>query len=83
MTQSAPLSGDLVLVVDDDPSVRKALGNLLASVGLACLACAAPAELDGIDLAGRAACLVLDVRMPGCNGLDFHEGFARTTPIFR
>jgi FixJ family two-component response regulator len=36
------MSDDLVVVIDDDVSVRRALGNLLDSVGLTHLACAAP-----------------------------------------
>jgi FixJ family two-component response regulator len=74
------MSDDLVVVIDDDVSVRRALGNLLDSVGLTHLACAAPEDLSEADLAGRPACLVLDVRMPGCNGLDFHEAFAARHP---
>lgn len=80
MTQGATQTSDLVLVIDDDPSMRKALGNLLNSVGLGCLALASPEGLKAVDLTGRVACLVLDVRMPGCNGLDFHEAFAHEHP---
>ncbi|KAH2844352.1 hypothetical protein KXW36_009623, partial [Aspergillus fumigatus] len=54
------MSDDLVVVIDDDVSVRRALGNLLDSVGLTHLACAAPEDLSEADLAGRPACLVLD-----------------------
>lgn len=64
-----------VILIDDDPSVRKAMSNLMESVGLDFHAFAEPAELDGYAWPARPTCMVLDVRMPGRNGLDFHEEF--------
>ena len=73
MTQPA----SIVFVVDDDPSVRRAIKVLLESVGLA-------VELFGSAkefLLGRPAdspsCLVLDVRLPGLSGLDFQAELAK------
>jgi RNA polymerase sigma factor (sigma-70 family) len=72
MTQPA----SIVFVVDDDPSVRRAIKVLLESVGLA-------VELFGSAkefLLGRPAdspsCLVLDIRLPGVSGLDFQRQLA-------
>lgn len=59
-----------VFVVDDDPSVRKALGRLLRAAGFLVEAFdSAEAFLVG-PRAADAACLVLDVSMPGRSGLD-------------
>jgi FixJ family two-component response regulator len=62
-----------VAVVDDDPSVRRALTRLLRSVGVP-----AAAHASGLDfLESRALhdvdCLVLDVHMPGMTGLEVLE----------
>jgi len=73
-----------VLVVDDDASVRKALTRLIRSAGWEAKAFASAREfLDQGPPAGPG-CLVLDVRMPGLNGLDLQaEMTARNlqTPI--
>lgn len=62
--------GTRVIVVDDDPSVRRGLERLLRSAGYKVEAFASvQAMLTGTELKD-AACLVLDVRMPGQNGLD-------------
>lgn len=63
----------LVVVVDDDGSVRRGLERLLRSAGYAVETFAsARAFLDRGDYA-RASCLVLDVRMPGQSGLDLQN----------
>ena len=69
-----------VILIDDDPSVRRAMSNLMASAGLDFHACAVPADLDGFAWPGRPTCMVLDVRMPGHNGLDFQERFRAAHP---
>jgi FixJ family two-component response regulator len=64
-------------VVDDDPSLREALGNLLRSVGLRVeLFNSAPAFLES-DLPSAAGCLILDVRLPGLSGLDLQAELTR------
>lgn len=64
----------VVYVIDDDPSVRAALEDLLASVGLQVLAFASTADFLCHPRADGPACLVLDVRMPGQGGVEFHRG---------
>jgi FixJ family two-component response regulator len=66
----------LVFVVDDDASLRQAIKSLLQSVGLQVEAFGSAAELlKNRRLADHraAACLILDVRLPGVSGLDFQS----------
>lgn len=70
-----PLSGDnaaqpVVLIVDDDASVREALSELILSVGFQSIGFASTRELLEADVLQRPGCLILDVRMPGSSGLD-------------
>jgi FixJ family two-component response regulator len=63
----------IVAVIDDDPSVRRSLSRLLRSLGYGVETYAsARGFLEGGDCA-RLACLVLDIRMPGQNGLELQE----------
>ena len=74
----------LIAVVDDDASVRSATVDLLASVGFACEAFEAAEDYLQSDAANRTACLILDVRMPGLNGLELQRLMAdqgRAVPI--
>jgi RNA polymerase sigma factor (sigma-70 family) len=66
---SAPSDG-VVYVVDDDASVRRALGRLIASAGLQVETFPSAKAFLHHQSADRPACLVLDVRMPGESGLD-------------
>jgi len=63
----------LVHLVDDDASVRAALEDLLASVGLNVRGFASVAEFLAEPLPDAPGCLVLDVRMPGQSGMEFHR----------
>ena len=67
----------LVIVVDDDRAVRESLDSLLRSVGLATQLFGSPAELLAADRPANAACMILDVRLPGVSGLDFQEQLGR------
>jgi FixJ family two-component response regulator len=63
-----------VFVVDDDPSVRKALSPLLRPAGYEVQVHSSAREfLESECSWSGAACLVLDVRMPGFSGLDLQE----------
>ena len=66
----------IVYVVDDDASVRAALEDLLASMGLQVRAFASTQAFLDHPRDDVPACLVLDVRMPGQSGLDFHRSMA-------
>lgn len=84
MSKSVPLptrgreNPPLIGIIDDDRAVREALSGLFASMGFAV------EMFDSIDAfeesAGseRAACLVVDVRLPGKSGLEFIEDLARS-----
>jgi FixJ family two-component response regulator len=65
-----------VFVIDDDPSVRKALGRLLKSVSLQVAVFASADEFLKHPVPEVPACVVLDVRMPGLNGLDLQRALA-------
>jgi FixJ family two-component response regulator len=67
----------IVFVVDDDESVRTALGNLFRSVGLRVEVFGSAAELLRSKLPDVVSCLVLDVRLPGLSGLDFQAELAK------
>jgi FixJ family two-component response regulator len=61
----------VVLVVDDEPSVRDAMQRLFRSVGLRTEVFASASEFLQTKLSDGPRCLVLDVRLPGLSGLDF------------
>ena len=63
----------IVYIVDDDPSVRAGLEDLLASVGIECRTFASTQAFLAHQLSEAPGCLVLDVRMPGQGGLDFQR----------
>ena len=72
-------TGDpIVFVVDDDPSMREALIDLLASVGLSVEAFKSAPEFLERRRPDAPACLVLDVRLQGLSGLDLQRELLRT-----
>ena len=62
-----------MFVVDDDPSMREAVQDLIASVGLEARGFASPREFLEAVRPDAPACLVLDVRLPGSSGLNFQQ----------
>jgi FixJ family two-component response regulator len=66
----------VVYVVDDDPSVRRALSNLIRAVGLPVETFASAQDFLGYRRPDAPACLVLDVRLPGLSGLDLQRELA-------
>ena len=67
----------IVIVIDDDPGVREALGSLLRSVGLQSILHGSVAEFLKAGRPDGAACLVLDVRLPGQGGLDLQRELSK------
>ena len=68
----------IVLIVDDDSSVREALGRLFRSVDLEPKLFASVAELMRHKFPDAPCCLVLDIRLPGASGLDFQTQLANS-----
>jgi FixJ family two-component response regulator len=80
VTEAAPV----VFVVDDDPSVRRAIKRLVESVGLRAELFGSAQEFLYSERPDAASCLVLDIRLPGISGLDFQRELAEAnihTPI--
>jgi FixJ family two-component response regulator len=76
--------GQCVVIVDDDDSVREATMSLLRSVSVACVAFPSAEAFLRSDWVDRAACLLLDVQLPGMNGLALHRhltGSGRRIPL--
>jgi FixJ family two-component response regulator len=67
----------MVFVVDDDRSVREALGSLVRSVGLSVQTFKSAQEFLRHEPLNVPACLVLDVRLPGLSGLDLQQELAK------
>jgi FixJ family two-component response regulator len=67
----------VVFVIDDDPSMRGALEDLVGSVGLQVRPFASPQDFLQSKLPDAPGCLVLDVRLPGMGGLTFQKELAR------
>jgi FixJ family two-component response regulator len=66
-----------VAVIDDDESVRKALCRLLRAANLDAATYASGREFLDSLVAHRPDCLILDLHMPGMNGLDIQQRLAR------
>ena len=60
----------IVFVVDDDDSVRESLKSLLGAAGWNAETFASAQEFLRRPPQARPSCLVLDVNLPGLNGLD-------------
>ena len=67
----------VVYVIDDDPSMRLALEDLVSTVGLEVRVFAAPQEFLQSKPPSAPSCLVLDVRLPGMSGLTFQKELAK------
>jgi two-component system response regulator HydG len=74
----------IVSIVDDEPSMRRALGSLLRSVGFGVRPFASAHEYLTSRRPTGPTCLVLDLHLPGLSGLELQEELARSdspTPI--
>jgi FixJ family two-component response regulator len=72
-----PEAQSIVFVVDDDVSLREAIKSLLRSVGLQVEVFGTAADFLRNKFPDVAACLVLDIRLPGVSGLDFQAELAK------
>ena len=71
-----PSAAPTVFVIDDDAGVRAAIQGLLKSVGLRSEAFGTAPEFLRSKRPDAPSCLVLDIRLPGVNGLDFQHELA-------
>lgn len=71
-------AAEWVYVVDDDLSVREALSSLIRSIGLPVETYPSAAAFLAAPRHAGVACLILDVRMPGVNGMELQTQLART-----
>ncbi len=67
----------IVIIVDDDASVREALTELVVSTGLEAVCYASTQAFLDVGAPDRPCCLIVDVRMPGASGLDLQEQLGR------
>ena len=77
MTVNAPLEGRLVHIVDDDGAVRRALVRLLNYAGFRTRAYASAAEFLLADREAGPSCVVLDLCLPGMNGVEVQTALAK------
>ena len=63
----------LIAIVDDDDALRNSLDNLLRSVGFRVQGFASAEAFLQANHAHETACLILDVRMAGMNGLELQR----------
>ena len=71
-----PAAVPTVFVIDDDDLVRTAIQGMLKSVGLRSETFGTPQAFLHSNRPDAPSCLVLDVRLPGMNGLDFQRELA-------
>ena len=66
----------VISIVDDDPSVRRALRRLLQAAGYSVEAYASAVDFLASPPMDRTACLVLDIRLDGMTGFDLQARLA-------
>lgn len=70
------MSTEQVYIVDDDPDVREATSFLVSTAGYPAIGLETPEELLERIARDSAGCLILDVRLPGMNGLELQRELA-------
>ena len=71
-------TGTLVYVVDDDVSAREGVARLICSAGLTAKTFASGEEFLAAARSKVPGCLILDVNLPGLNGLDLQQEIAES-----
>ena len=74
-------SNEMVYIVDDDASVVDALSSLLRANGKQVQMFTSGQDFLDFERRDSCACLILDLRMPGLNGLQVQESIAAQTTI--
>lgn len=76
MTETTSLS-PTVYVVDDDVSIRESLSSLIRAEGMQVEVFSSPLDFLALERLKDFACVVLDVRMPGLDGLSLQDELTR------
>jgi FixJ family two-component response regulator len=63
----------IVYVVDDDPAIRASLDSLLRSSGFRVRTFCSARDFRNLQIPDDPVCLLLDIRLPETNGLDFQD----------
>ena len=63
-------TSNLIAIIDDDEAMQDSLRDLMESAGLAARCFGSAEEFLKSDLHGKAACLIVDIRMPKMSGLE-------------
>jgi FixJ family two-component response regulator len=71
---------EIVAIVDDDESIRKALVRMLVGAGMEVLAFSSAKELLAVVEREHVSCVVSDLRMPGIDGLHLQSALAERMP---
>jgi FixJ family two-component response regulator len=66
----------LICVVDDDQSVRESLARLIRSVGFGVQVFGSAEAFLNARMDSEPDCLILDIRMPGMNGLELQRALS-------
>lgn len=75
---------EAVIIVDDEPDLRKLLAELIESLGYTAIACGSAAELQEQTPRFKSGCILLDIRLPGLDGLAIQDWLAKagvTLPV--
>jgi len=79
--EDGPLSSAAVIsIVDDDDSVRTAMGSLIRSLGYRAYEFASAEAFLASPRLQDTSCLILDVQMPGMGGLDLQDALLARQP---
>lgn len=72
------LKKPMISIVDDDPSARESLVDLVKSMGFSAEAFQSAEEFLQSGLLCDTSCLIADVQMPGITGLELHTSLVRS-----
>jgi FixJ family two-component response regulator len=72
------VSKPVVFVIDDDASIREALEGLIRSIQFDVQTFGTTEAFLGFKRPDAPGCIILDVRLPGLNGLDFHRALVKS-----
>lgn len=75
-----PSSPGTILIIDDEALVRRAMGSALTLEGFRCLEAATAAEASALVAREPVQLVVLDVRLPDANGIEWLTDYVSTVP---